>query len=281
MYSFSIDRGGTFTDIGCQHPCGRTTLLKLLSSDPAHYADAPTEGVRRLLEQHTGEPHPRGAPIPTRRIASIRMGTTVATNALLERRGSPTCLVVSAGLRDVLAIGTQARPRIFDLAVARPEPLYQEVVEVDARVLLAAGGAGGAALPPRYASLPRATGAAGEELLIERGVDEAEVRRALAAVRARGVTSCAIALLHSYTYGEHERTVARLARECGFTQVSMSHELMPTVKLVPRGHTACADAYLTPVISAYLASFAQGFEGGLGLGGAPAAAAQRDRKSVV
>ena len=139
-FSFACDRGGTFTDVVCRAPSGRLRVLKLLSEDPGSYADAPTEGIRRLLELETGESVPRGSPVPTARIASIRMGTTVATNALLERRGARTVLVVTRGFRNLLRIGTQARPRIFDLEIAMPPQLYSEVIEVDERLVLVQAG---------------------------------------------------------------------------------------------------------------------------------------------
>nr|XP_023397374.1 5-oxoprolinase [Loxodonta africana] len=135
-FHFSIDRGGTFTDVFAQCPGGHVRVLKLLSEDPANYGDAPTEGIRRILEQEGGVLLPRDRPLDTSRIASIRMGTTVATNALLERRGERVALLVTHGFRDLLHIGTQARQDLFDLAVPMPEVLYEEVLEVDERVVL-------------------------------------------------------------------------------------------------------------------------------------------------
>ena len=271
LFSFACDRGGTFTDVVCRAPSGALRVLKLLSEDPASYADAPTEGIRRLLEAETGVRVPRGAPVPTARIASIRMGTTVATNALLERRGARTALVVTRGFRDLLAIGTQARPRIFDLEIAMPPQLYGAVVEVDERLVLVQQGAEPL---PQHASARVVVGTTGERIIVEREPDLAALRAPLAAARAAGATSCAVALMHSYAYGEHERAVGALASELGFEQVSLSHELMPAVKLVPRGHTACADAYLSPVLTKYVRSFAAGFEGGLGVLGASASATE-------
>ncbi len=226
-----------------------------------------------MLEAFTGVPHPRSAPLPTRNICSIRMGTTVATNALLERKGARSLLVVTAGFRDLLAIGTQARPRIFDLEISRPCALYEEVLEVEERLVLLKGEE--EALPEwRECAGAVVRGATGEALRVERAPDEGAVRAALAAARGRGLTSVAVTLLHSYAWGEHERLVGRWALEAGFTHVSLSHELMPVARVVPRGHTASADAYLSPVIREYLESFAGGFEGRLGLGPAAPAAPQ-------
>ncbi|PNJ07998.1 OPLAH isoform 5, partial [Pongo abelii] len=141
-FHFAIDRGGTFTDVFAQCPGGHVQVLKLLSEDPANYADAPTEGIRRILEQEAGMLLPRDQPLDSSHIASIRMGTTVATNALLERKGERVALLVTSGFRDLLHIGTQARGDLFDLAVPMPEVLYEEVLEVDERVVLHRGEAG-------------------------------------------------------------------------------------------------------------------------------------------
>ena len=189
-FSFAIDRGGTFTDVCALTPDGRLVTLKLLSEDPASYADAPTEGIRRILEAETGEPHPRGAPVPTARIASIRMGTTVATNALLERRGAPTLLVVTRGFGDLLHIGNQSRPRIFDLEIASQPALYREVLEVDERLVLCQGEAERLRV---HEGREVVTGSTGERLVVEAAPDIAPLRAALSAARARGATSCAVA----------------------------------------------------------------------------------------
>ena len=193
-FSFACDRGGTFTDVVCRAPSGRLRVLKLLSEDPGSYADAPTEGIRRLLELETGESVPRGSPVPTARIASIRMGTTVATNALLERRGARTALVVTRGFRDLLRIGTQARPRIFDLEIAMPPQLYSEVIEVDERLVLVQAGSEPL---PQHAGARVVVGTTGERIIVEREPDLAALRAPLAAARAAGATSCAVALMHS------------------------------------------------------------------------------------
>jgi 5-oxoprolinase (ATP-hydrolysing) len=211
LWEFWIDRGGTFTDCIGRDPDGRLHVAKVLSSDLA-----PVVGIRQIL--HLAD----GAPLPAGR---IRMGTTVATNALLERKGARVCLVVTRGLRDALAIGTQQRPDLFDLEIRRPAALYGWVVEVDER--LAADGT----------------------VLV--APDCEAVRAALAAARADGCDAAAICLLHAFAYPAHEQRVAAVARQVGFPQVSCSHEVAPEVGFVGRGDTTCVDAYLTPLIRAY------------------------------
>ncbi|KAM3577612.1 hypothetical protein VYU27_000488 [Nannochloropsis oceanica] len=255
-FSFAIDRGGTFTDVFCVLPEGKGhRVLKLLSEDPANYPDAPREGIRRILEKETGVPHPRDQPLDTSRIASIKMGTTVATNALLERKGERFALAITSGFRDLLHIGNQSRPNIFDLKVRKPEVLYETVVEIEERVVL---------VPESQPSHPDdLLGVTGERIRIEKAVDEAMARKQLQALYDAGFTSVAVVLLHAYTFTAHEVLLGRLAKEIGFRQVSLSSQVMPMVKMVPRGLTTCIDAYLTPVIDAYLQSFKSGFDRGL------------------
>ena len=193
------------------------------------------------------------------------MGTTVATNALLERKGEKIALVVTRGFKDCLQIGNQSRPKIFDLDIRRPETLYENVVEVEERVTL-----------EDYAEDPkRNLTRVGEEKDLVRGLsgeavrilvrpEEEKIRKQLLNVRGRGIKSIAVCLMHGYTYPNHEALVGKVAREIGFEHVSLSHELMPMIKLVPRATSACADAYLTPAIKKYIAGFQRGFEGGLG-----------------
>lgn len=261
---FAIDRGGTFTDIYCEviDKSSREVLakrvLKLLSEDPSSYADAPTEGIRRLLEQETGAPHPRGVPVDTSCIECIRMGTTVATNALLERQGERTALLTTKGFKDLQQIGNQSRPRIFDLQIQRPELLYETVHEIDERVIL---------VKDHQRHLFDASalleGSSHELLHVEKEIDEGEVRTTLKSIFDSGFRSIAVVFLHSYTYPAHELLVQRVAREMGFQQISISSEIMPMIRAVPRGGTTCVDAYLTPVLKRYLQSFAAGFDAGL------------------
>ncbi|KAL4690132.1 hypothetical protein H8957_004105 [Semnopithecus entellus] len=253
-FHFAIDRGGTFTDVFAQCPGGHVRVLKLLSEDPANYADAPTEGIRRILEQEAGMLLPRDRPLDSSHIASIRMGTTVATNALLERKGERVALLVTRGFRDLLHIGTQARGDLFDLAVPMPEVLYEEVLEVDERVVLHRGEA---------ATGTPVKGRTGDLLEVQQPVDLGTLRGKLEGLLSRGTRSLAVVLMHSYTWAQHEQQVGALARELGFTHVSLSSEAMPMVRIVPRGHTACADAYLTPAIQRYVQGFRRGFQGQL------------------
>ncbi|XP_051119942.1 5-oxoprolinase 1 [Andrographis paniculata] len=254
---FCVDRGGTFTDVYAEIPGnseGRT--MKLLSVDPANYADAPVEGIRRILEEYTGESIPRNSRIPTDKIEWVRMGTTVATNALLERKGERIALCVTRGFKDLLQIGNQARPNIFDLTVSKPSNLYEEVVEIDERVELISSG--DAADIPDAAAIVR--GISGELVRIVKPIDEKALIPKLNSLIEKGITSLAVVLLHSYTYVNHEVEIEKLALRLGFKHVSLSSALTPMVRAVPRGFTACVDAYLTPVIKEYLQGFMSKFE---------------------
>ncbi|HEX2560221.1 hydantoinase B/oxoprolinase family protein [Phenylobacterium sp.] len=229
-WNFWIDRGGTFTDVIGLSPDGEEVSLKLLSASPA-YEDAAVEAMRRVLG---AEP---GAPFPAEKVEAIKMGTTVATNALLERRGAKTLLVVTAGFRDAILIGDQARPHLFALDIRRPEPLYAGVVEAEER--LAADGA------------------------VVRPLDVDDLARKLAEARAEGFTSAAIAFLHSDLNPEHERAAGEIARAAGFEFVALSSEVSPLPRYVPRAETTVADAYLTPILQAYVRKVAGA------VGGAP------------
>ncbi|KAL2758036.1 hypothetical protein ACRALDRAFT_2119105 [Sodiomyces alcalophilus JCM 7366] len=268
----AIDRGGTFTDCVGELD-GREVIIKLLSEDPSNYADAPLEGIRRIMSHFNGREIPRGEPLDTSQIDSIRMGTTVATNALLERKGERIALVVTKGFRDCLAIGNQSRPKIFDLAIRKPDVLYEHIVEIDERVTL-----------EDYAEDPERTvtkvdvlagteeaktadlveGTSGECVRILRRPQEEIIRTQLQEVYDKGIRSIAVCLMHGYTFPDHEALVGKVAREVGFHHLSLSHELMPMIKLVPRATSVCADAYLTPTIKKYISGFRSGFEGGLG-----------------
>lgn len=259
-FHFAIDRGGTFTDVYCRLPNGAEDISKLLSEDPANYQDAPTEGIRRVLRKFDDTTdYPRGSLVKTHRIGSIRMGTTVATNALLERDGAPMALIITQGFADILQIGDQSRPDIFDLKCAKPSLLYQKVVEIDERIVLKEY------TPKSWTTTyPQATGITGEGVQILQEPDLEIVRKQLETLRDAGITALAICLLHAYVYPEHERRIGELAASMGcFSQISMSHAVMPMVKLVSRGHTTSAAAYLTPKITTYLASFQAGFDADL------------------
>eukprot|EP00798_Chlamydomonas_sp_ICE-L_P010438 gene10437-8388_t len=291
-FCFSVDRGGTFTDVFAEIMDGKGAstyrVMKLLSVDPQHYQDAPREGIRRILEEVTGLPYPIDHPLDTSRIVSIRMGTTVATNALLERKGERTALLVTKGFPDLLYIANQSRPNIFDLQIQMPDNLYERVVEVDELVTLPLGDEAGQrngtkhALnsnpsllsgPPSQRRWPTQavallrpavfTGTTGEQVCVRKAPDLAALKIELQKVLDAGIKSVAVVLKHSAIFSDHEHAVGRLAKEMGFTQISLSSVVMPMVKMVPRGFTAAADAYLTPHIMKYLNTFQAGFDVGL------------------
>ncbi|BEJ15272.1 hypothetical protein CspHIS471_0410390 [Cutaneotrichosporon sp. HIS471] len=286
----AIDRGGTFTDVHASvldaSVGGRSEfVIKLLSQDPGNYADAPTEGIRRVLERVTGTSIPRGEPLPVKHLDYVRLSTTVATNALLERKGQDHALVITKGFRDLLEIGNQTRPRIFDLNIKRALPLYSKVVEVDERVTLVGytsdpkhaehavafnpdgsiqkGYTGpGADAQERFMPQPVVQGLSGEAVKVLQKPDEVALRADLQAVYDEGYRAVAVCLAHSYTYPEHELIVGRIASKVGFENVSLSSQLLPVIKMTTRGQSTTADAYLTPILKEYLRGFYAGFEGG-------------------
>lgn len=223
-WNFAIDRGGTFTDVIAWNGEGRFRTEKLLSENPGHYEDAAIEGIRRILDADGGE------------LGEVRMGTTVATNALLERKGARVALAITCGFGDALRIGYQARPEIFARHIVLPEQPYEAVVEIAERV-----------------------GANGEVVL---PMDEEAARADLARVHANGIDALAIVLMHGWKFTEHEQRVAEIARQLGFTQVSVSHEVAPLIKLVGRGDTTVVDAYLSPILRRYVDRVANGLPAG-------------------
>ena len=255
-FRFSIDRGGTFTDIYAEVP-GEPgfRVVKLLSEDPQNYDDAPREGIRRVLADVTGMNIPQNS-VPAEMIEWIRMGTTVATNALLERKGVRCALLVTRGFRDVLQIGNQDRPDIFDLKIRKPDLLYETVVEVDERLRMLRD-------DEKTPEGPVVQGTTGERLVVRKALDVDDLRPQLQSILDDGVRSLAVVFMHAYAWPEHELAVGRLAREMGFTQISLSSQVMPMVKLVARGDTTMTDAYLNPHIQNYLDSFRDGFAGNL------------------
>ncbi|OJJ50123.1 hypothetical protein ASPZODRAFT_13216 [Penicilliopsis zonata CBS 506.65] len=255
--TISIDRGGTFTDVHAIVPGQPDIILKLLSVDPAHYQDAPTEGVRQVLEL-VGEKHPRGTPLKLDRIGCLRMGTTVATNALLERKGARSALFTTKGFKDLLKIGDQSRPYIFDLTMARPGVLPEAVVEVNERVVPIHPSADKDIFPNALV----VEGVTGEKFRVVQELEINEVKAELERLKEEGYRSLSVALVHSFAYPEHERRIGELAEAMGFS-VTLSSRLQPMIKIVPRGMSAAADAYLTPVIKTYIDSISSSFEGGL------------------
>src|SRR5258706_1694602 len=228
-WKFYVDRGGTFTDVIAQTPNGELHSLKLLSQSAA-YDDAALEGIRRALGVTAN------ARIPSERISEVRMGTTVATNALLERRGEPVALVVTRGFADQLRIGYQNRPKLFALRVDLPDMLYAQVIEADERI----DAQGNVLLP----------------------LDARRLAEDLAKLRSDGFEACAIVFLHGYRVPAHEIRAAAIAREAGVAHVSVSHQTLPVMKFVSRGDTTVADAYLSPVLSRYTNSIAQALNAG-------------------
>jgi 5-oxoprolinase (ATP-hydrolysing) len=228
-WQFWIDRGGTFTDVVGRDPQGALHTLKLLSENPEQYRDAAVEGIRRLLGLAPGQA------ITAEQVDCVKMGTTVATNALLERKGDRTLLVTTQGFRDALRIAYQARPRLFDRHIVLPELLYERVVQASERV-----------------------GAHGD--VIE-ALDEMHLRERLWAAHDAGLRSVAIVFMHGWRWPAHEQAAARIAREVGFTQVSTSHEVSPLMKLVSRGDTTVVDAYLSPILRRYVEQVAQQMPG--------------------
>lgn len=259
----AIDRGGTFTDCVGEYN-GRQIIVKLLSEDPANYKDAPLEGIRRIMSIFLNRDIPRGQPLDTSLLESIRMGTTVATNALLERKGQPIALVVTKGFRDCLAIGNQSRPKIFDLAIQKPDVLYQQVVEIDERVTLEDYAEDPLRKTTEADGVHLVRGLSGETVRILKSPKDEDVCQSLQQVYNHGIRSIAVCLMHAYTFPDHEAQIGKIAREIGFEHVSLSHDLMPMIKLVPRATSVCADAYLTPAIKKYINGFQAGFHGGLG-----------------
>ncbi|KAI2625982.1 Hydantoinase B/oxoprolinase-domain-containing protein [Hypomontagnella submonticulosa] len=263
---FAIDRGGTFTDVFAAIPGREDIVLKLLSVDPSAYDDAPAEGIRRVLETISGQQIPRGTPIPKDLIHSIRMGTTVATNALLERKGTRHAFVVNQGFGDLLEIGYQSRPKLFELGIKKPELLYEKVIEITERITVEEFDEDVTrdSRPPLQ-EIPDVLvrGITGDILRIIRPLDEDEVRGKLAQIKAEGIETLAICLAHSYIYPNHENRIAEIAKDMGFTHVSTSSSVGANmIKMISRGSSASADAYLTPEIIRYVSGFAKVFAGG-------------------
>jgi 5-oxoprolinase (ATP-hydrolysing) len=248
-WNFAIDRGGTFTDIVATAADGRVRVEKLLSENPGQYQDAALEGIRRVLKDERGT------------LGDVRMGTTVATNALLERKGERLALAITRGFGDALRIGYQARPEIFARAIVLPSMLYEEVAEIEERM-----------------------GATGDVI---RPLDESRARADLQILRAKGLDALAIVLMHGWRFTDHEKRLAAIARQVGFSQVSVSHEVAPLIKLVGRGDTTVVDAYLSPILRRYVDKVAAGLGEGVRLqfmqsnGGLTEARAFRGKDAIL
>ncbi|MCH8952273.1 MAG: 5-oxoprolinase, partial [Proteobacteria bacterium] len=228
-WDFWIDRGGTFTDVVARRPDGTLATAKLLSDNPERYPDAALQAIRDFLGLGPADP------IPAARVNRVKMGTTVATNALLERKGDPTVLVITSGLGDQLRIAYQNRPDLFVREIVLPEMLYSQVVEADERV--------------------RADGT------VETPLDEAKLRTELQRAYDSGIRAAAVVFIHGYRHTAHEARAGEIARQIGFTQVSVSHLVSPLMKMVSRGDTTVVDAYLSPILRRYIDRVAGAFEG--------------------
>ena len=237
LFRFSIDRGGTFTDIYAEVP-GEPgfKILKLLSENPQQYLDAPLEGMRQIIQESIGKPISSDN-LPSELIEWVRMGTTLATNAFLERKGTRSALVITKGFGDLLQIGKQNRPKIFKLKIEKPYPIYESVLEIDERVRI----------------LPK------NEVEVLREPDVENIKKQLFKLLKKGIESLAIVFMHGYVFPDHEKIVKVLAQDCGFKNISLSSEILSQIKFVDRGQTTCLDAYLNLPIQNYLKNFNQRF----------------------
>ena len=231
-WSFWIDRGGTFTDAIAIDPYGNLLTSKHLSINPSKYNDANIHSIKKFLDISPSKK------IPTSLISEIKVGTTVATNALLEGKGAKTVLVVTKGFEDQLRIGYQNRPDIFSRKITLPNQLYEKVIGVDERIL------------------------SDGKIITE--LDNFKLKIELSKCLKNGITSCAILLMHGYKYINHEKKISKLAQSLGFDQVSASHEISPQIRFVERGDTTVLDAYLTPILKTYIEQLVQNFSGNLG-----------------
>jgi 5-oxoprolinase (ATP-hydrolysing) len=227
-WQFWIDRGGTFTDVVARSPRGDIQTLKLLSDNNLQYEDAAIEAIRRLMGTNNGI-------IDNSKIEFVKMGTTVATNALLERKGERTLLVTTKGFKDALKIGYQTRPRLFDLEVILPEQLYEKVIEIEERISPM-----GEVLTP---------------------LDLSSAHKEMIRAYQNGITAIAIVTMHGYRYPRHEKKIAALAEDIGFKQISTSHQTTPLMKFISRGDTTVVDAYLSPILRRYITKIENELEG--------------------
>ncbi|KAJ5893853.1 hypothetical protein N7495_005544 [Penicillium taxi] len=259
--NISIDRGGTFCDVLVQVPGREDIVFKLLSEDPQNYRDAPTEAIRRALETIEGRQIPVGQQLDGSRIASCRIGTTIATNALLEGKGRKFALVTTKGFKDVCVIDDQTRPKLFALKVRKPPVLHAKSVEIDERITIEDYDFNPFPLNKSTAitdpALVRTS--SGEIIRVIKPLDPAEVREVLSGLKSEGYTSLVISFIHAYLYPDHEDQVAEIAREIGFEHITKASEVSPTIKYLQRSTSACSEAYLYPIVKDYVAAFQAGF----------------------
>lgn len=261
--TIAIDRGGTFTDVIYKYGNTEKTF-KLLSVDPSNYKDANIEGIRRVLEMVTGKNIPRDEKLNTSCISSIRLGTTVATNALLERKGADCALVTTKGFKDLLHIGDQSRPELFALNIVKAGVLFKSVIEAEERVTMPAF----LADPTGYDAQDLVDGEkyvkgeTYEVFEILKPLNKEKLKKDLLKLKDNGIDSIAIVFIHGYNYQVHEKEAGEIAKELGFKHISLSHEILPVIKTVPRGQSTVVDSYLTPIVQDYVKSFLSGFEDG-------------------
>ncbi|KAF1845295.1 putative 5-oxoprolinase [Cucurbitaria berberidis CBS 394.84] len=257
----SIDRGGTFTDCIARVQGQADTVIKILSVDKKNYPDAPTEAIRQVLEKFYDTSIPRGAPLNLNDVEWIRMGTTVATNALLERKGEKTAFLVTEGFKEILVIGNQSRPFMFDLSIRRPEVLYSDVFEVEERIVPATcADSELRRLAINYPDTAQTVScASGESIQIVKALDVKKTKEHLTKLHSQGYRSIAVCLMHSYIFPDYEIQIREIAQEIGFENISLSHEVSQRSKIVPRGNSTVVDAYLTPEIERYLRQFTDSF----------------------
>ncbi|EME43976.1 hypothetical protein DOTSEDRAFT_62509 [Dothistroma septosporum NZE10] len=257
----SIDRGGTFCDVIAQVPGREEIIFKLLSVDPQHYADAPTEAIRRVLELVENRLIPKDEKLDGSSISNCRIGTTIATNALLEQKGERFAFVTTKGFKDVCVVGDQTRPKLFDLKVVKPKALHNAVVEIDERVTIEDHDLNPFARAEAELLLdPNVTKTASGELIrVLQRPDEQVVTDQLLELREAGYKSLAICLMHAWAFPDHEQIIARIARNLGFAHITTSHETHPAIKLLDRATAVCSEAYLYPIIQDYILQFEQGF----------------------
>ncbi|RNA32525.1 5-oxoprolinase [Brachionus plicatilis] len=252
-FKFSIDRGGTFTDVFCITPHGKIITEKFLSENPSNYPDAPTYAIKKIISQETGIPIMDDL-IDPENIEWIRMGTTVATNALLEGKGDRFCLVITKGFKDLLFIGNQSRPNLFDLSIQMPKILYDDVIEVDERIIPYSEN-DSSHDPERIKTLPN-----GKKIEILKKPNLDRLEQDLIEIKSKkNISNIAVLLLHSYIYNDHEILIEKLAQKLDFSHIALSHKISSMIRAVPRGLTTTIDAYLTPCINRYLKSFTSSF----------------------